>query len=121
MVKKIIPIIGSFGALGFYRGTQLYKYNYNKELEYYNEKLEEHNKMVEENKKNIYKYTHKFSYGKPYFFYSETIMSGFLGIIFYINPFLFPLVIAKEIYRLEINMRDELDKLKDEDKYYRFL
>jgi gamma-glutamylcyclotransferase (GGCT)/AIG2-like uncharacterized protein YtfP len=39
----------------------------------------------------------------------------------YVNPFTTPVMVMKEVYRLEINMRGELDELKDEAQYYRVL
>ena len=63
--------------LGFKRGMNDYDYKYEK----YDR---EHN--------------------KPYF-YTSKIPSGLLGVFFYINPFLLPLAVHKEIYRLEVNIR----------------
>jgi hypothetical protein len=121
MYKRILPIFGASGALGFYRGTQEYKYNYNKDLKRYNEHLEEYNKKVEENKKNKYTYTYDFHYTKPYFFYVDNFMNGLCGTFFYMNPVFFPFLFFKEMYRLEVNMRNELNELKNQDKYYRLL
>jgi hypothetical protein len=38
-------------------------------------------------------------------FYSSKIFSGCFGLICYMIPFYFPLIIYKEIYRLEVNIR----------------
>ena len=121
MSKKILSIVFPSGILGFYRGTQEYKYRYNKDVKEYNKNLEEYNKKVEENKINKYTYKYEFRYTKPYYFYTDSIMHGFMGTFFYINPFTFPIMFFKEIYRLEVNMRNELNELKDEDKSYRLI
>ncbi len=58
---------------------------------------------------NSYNYSHK----SPYL-YSRSFMCGMLGIFIYINPAFLPLTTYKELYRLEINIRD----LNKNDKYY---
>ena len=119
MLKKTLSFFGASGALGFYRGTQEYKYEYNKKLKRYNEDLEEYNKKVEENKNNKYTHIYKFHYTKPHFFYVNNFMHGLMGTFLYMNPAFLPFMFFNEMYRLEVNMRNELDELKDEDKYYR--
>jgi hypothetical protein len=99
-MPKLFLSITSVGLLGFYRGTQEYKYKYNKSLQKYDEYA----------KKNDNDST------KPYFLYSDSIYYGVVGTFFYLCPFLFPLMLTKEIYRLEVDIR-KLDHLKD-DKYY---
>ena len=121
-------ILGS-GILGFYRGTQYYSYNYRKDMEKYDEelkeynvRLEEYNKNTEENSKRLYKYKPPtLYYEKPYYLYSHSILFGICGSGMYINPFTFFIMAIKEVYRLEINMRGELDELKNKDKYYNLL
>ena len=55
---------------------------------------------------NYYKYTHnKYEKDKPYV-YSYSIIDGLLGIIIYANPILLPISIHKELYRLEVNIRN---------------
>jgi hypothetical protein len=118
-------ILGS-GILGFYRGTQHYSYNYRKDMEKYDEnlkeynvRLEEYNKNTEENSKRLYKYKPPtLYYEKPYYLYSHSILFGMMGSGLYINPFIFPIMVMKEVYRLEINMRGELEK---KDEYYKLL
>jgi len=130
MLKKTLPILATSGVLGFYRGTQEYKYNYNKDIERYNENLKDYNEQLEEYNKNVeeksknhyYRYTltqPTFKYKKPYYFYSSNLLHGFYGTFMYINPFLFPVMVGRELYKLEINMRDELAELKNKDEYYK--
>jgi hypothetical protein len=130
MLKHTLSIVAASGVLGFYRGTQYYGYIYKKDIERYNEhlkdyneRLEEYNKSVEEKSKNHhYKYTltqPTFKYEKPYYFYSSNLLNGLYGTFMYINPFLFPVMVGRELYKLEINMRDELAELKNKDEYYK--
>ena len=131
MSKLYFSLTLSFGVLGFYRGTQHYGYNCRKDMEKYDEilkeyngRLEEYNKKVEENIKREYKYTFTkptLYCEKPYYLYSHSILYGLFGTVMYVNPFTTPFMVMKEVYRLEINMRDELDELKDEAQYYRVL
>ena len=121
MPKIIASIAIPSGILGFYRGTQHYGYNYRKDLKEYNQHLEEYNIKVEEYKKSNRNYDYPFRLKKPYYFYSESFLYGFFGTAMYINPFTFPIVTLKEIYRLEVNMRGELDELKDGDDYYKVI
>lgn len=129
MSKLYFSLTLPFGALGFYRGTQNYGYNYrtdmktyNEQFKKYNEQLEEYNKKVEDNIKSQYKYKYippNFYSEKPYYFYSWSILYGLFGTVMYVNPFTTPFMVMKEVYRLEINMRNELDELKDEAAYYK--
>ncbi len=88
--------ISCTSILGFCRGTQDYKYTYNKKMDRY---LKE-----------------KKCYEKPQFFYYNYFCYGFLGSLLYVNPFTLPWMIPKELYRLEVDLR----KLEDEKKtsYY---
>jgi hypothetical protein len=45
---------------------------------------------------------------------------GLFGSLLYVNPFLFPFIIKKELYRLEVNIRG-LDEEKDKKYYYDIL
>lgn len=78
-------------GLGFIRGTNSYKYSHIKNSHYKYEKKE------------------------PYL-YLDYIVYGLFGIIIYGNPVFYPLLIHKEIYRLEINVRNLEDEKKN--KYY---
>ena len=121
MSKLYFSLTLPFGALGFYRGTQHYSYNCRKDLKEYNKQLEEYNIKVEKYKKSNRNYDYTFLYKKPYYFYSCSILYGLFGTVMYANPFTTPFMVLKEVYRLEINMRGELDELKNKDEYYRVL
>ena len=51
--------------------------------------------------------------------YVDLIKYGLFGTIMYANPALFPIFIYKELYRLEINMRNLEDEKKN--RYYNTL
>ena len=89
---KYISTATFFGwsGLGFYRGIK----NYDKTL------MEKH---VEINRNVSPIYLHKF-------------LSGLLGVFFYVNPFFLVYILPKEIYRLEVNLRNLEDEKKSE--YY---
>jgi hypothetical protein len=53
---------------------------------------------------NYYKYKCSIN-NKPYI-YSDSIIDGGLGIFLYGNPILLPIIIHKELYKLEINIRN---------------
>jgi len=82
-------------GLGFYRGTKYYKYD----LEKY----------------NLDKYNIKYNIKKNYL-YSNSIIYGFFGVLLYINPVFLPIIIYKESYRLEVNLRNLQDE-KNSDYY----
>ena len=92
--KLIIP---PWVALGFYRGTRSYEYDYEKQFIEY-EKNKEYTKP-------------------PQYLYSNCVGVGLFGIIIYANPFFVPIILGKEIYRLEVNLRG-LEKEKDKKSYY---
>jgi hypothetical protein len=87
-IKYSMMMIGctSWCGLGFIRGINHYKYIYNK----YEKK-------------------------EPYI-YSNSVIDGIFGIIVYANPVLLPITIHKELYRLEVNIRN-LENEKNS-KYY---
>jgi hypothetical protein len=89
--KKKIAFIGiiCWSGLGFFRGINYYNYNLKT---YYN--------------------------SEPYL-YTHSYLSGLLGIFIYINPVLLPFTLYKEIYRIEINIRNI--KIEKENKYYDLL
>jgi len=89
MLKVILP---PWILLGFYRGVNKYNFDYKKKC-------------------NIYENYHKY-YEKPEYFYMANISYGIFGIIMYVNPVTFPAVFAKEIYRLEVNIRGLNEKKK---------
>ena len=53
---------------------------------------------------------------KENYLYINSVCYGIYGIGLYINPFLLPLLLHKEIYRLEVNLRN-LENEKNT-KYY---
>ena len=52
---------------------------------------------------NSYKYNHNKS---KYYLYLNLFGNGFFGIFIYANPIFLPFTIYKEIYRLEVNLRN---------------
>jgi len=91
-VKNSLITIGStcWCGLGFMRGINSHKYNYNKY-----EKNED-------------------------YLYINSICYGIFGITVYANPFLLPVTVFKEFYRLEINVRN-LENKKKTDFYNELL
>ena len=91
-IKYSIAITGyaSWCGLGFYRGTKSYKYKHD------NDK-------------------YKYKINKNYL-YSDSMIYGFYGVIMYMNPPFLPFTIYKELYRLEVNIRNLEDEKKTE--YY---
>ena len=68
-----------------------------------------------------YDYKHKYNeYYKKKYFYTDRIFNGFFGSIVYINPAFVPLIIYKEIYRLEVNYRG-LEDEKNNENYYKII
>lgn len=53
---------------------------------------------------------------KKNYFYSDSMRYGFYGVIIYGNPVFLPMTIYKELYRLEVNVRNLQDEKKS--KYY---
>ena len=64
-----------------------------------------------------YKYTHEKK--RPYIYLNLTIY-GMLGTFLYANPILLPLTIHKELYRLEIDIRN-LENEKNSNYYNEIL
>jgi len=55
-----------------------------------------------------------YKYQKNTYLYSDLIFTGLLGLIIYANPTSLPFMMYKEIYRLEVNLRNlEDEKKKD--------
>lgn len=101
MSNRIPQILyGSWGLLGFYRGTQYYNLIYEQDI-----------KLHLENPKK---------YKKPQDFYSKKVGAGAIGTVFYIFPFFCVFPLAKEIHRLEINLRNLEDEKKKPEYYYLF-
>lgn len=93
LLRIAIPMWASFG---FYRGVDLQNAYYKMEYEFY-----ERNKQD-----NV----------EPKYFYSRAIKTGLVGFLCYINPITLPFVLSKEMYRLEVNMRN----LKGEKEKYEY-
>jgi hypothetical protein len=91
----------SFGVLGFYRGTNQYKYDYKKDFDRYENDCK---------KDSVNKFN------KPNFFYMNSFCFGTYGLVMYLNPLFLPIFIYKEFYRLEVNVRG-LDEEKKTSKY----
>jgi hypothetical protein len=86
-LSRIIAATVGWGSLGFYRGLNAYDYKY------------EQNKKM--GRRELYLYSGKFA-------------GGLFGCFFYLNPFLSIIMIPKEIYRLEVNLRGmEYEKTTD--------
>jgi len=90
--KYLIGIIcySSWCGLGFIRGVNSYKYSHNKY-----------------NKKESYMYLH-------------LIANWFLDTVMYANPILLPVSIYKELYLLEVNIRN-LESEKNSDFYNKLI
>lgn len=86
--KKLAFISGTIGwaGLGFIRGANYYNYYY-----------------IKSDKKENY-------------LYAKSFLNGCFGVILYINPIIFPLLLYKEIYRLEVNIRNLEEEKKN--NYY---
>jgi hypothetical protein len=91
--KRIIGVVTICGwpILGFNRGINSYNYHYS------NNKLYQYS----ENKKYLY---------------TDAFMWGLGSTLVYLNPFMCFITLAKEIYRLEVNLRGIEDEKKTE--YY---
>jgi len=94
--KKILQysLITGWGVLGFKRGINSYDYRYKK-------------------------YSEKYSQTDSYL-YSVKISNGLLGTLLYLNPFILIVTIPKEIYRLEVNIRN-IEYEKNSDYYNELL
>jgi hypothetical protein len=103
-MKYSLAITGyaSWCGLGFYRGIKSYKYKHDSDkYKHYSDKYKH--------------YSNKYKISQNYL-YSDSIIYGFYGLIIYMNPPMFPFTIYKELYRLEVNVRNLEDEKKTE--YY---
>jgi len=71
-------------------------------------------------KRGIDDYNYEFKNSNTEYMYSSKILRGFFGTICYINPGLLFITIPKELYRLEVNIRD-MKHHKDSDYYNKLL
>lgn len=108
--KKLLGITSCWGILGFYRGTQEYNFHYSNDINSYNQKMICYKEQIEKEKKYNSNYVPTLPV-KPTYFYLSSITNGFLGSALYIFPFITPICVIKEIYRIEINLRN-LDEEK---------
>ena len=121
--SRIMVFASSWGVLGYYRGTQHYDYTCKIKMENYTEKMVEYNKAME--KYNIEKI--KYSYAleptlpsnKPAKYFITNILFGLYGSCLYIYPLSGLLYFFKEIYRLEVYLRNLPDEKKK--RYYNTL
>ena len=92
-------IIASWGTLGFYRGVN-----------YFGELLDPYPEC--DNKQYLY--------SKALSQYSWNIIFGLMGTGMYLNPILCFIIVPREIYRLDVNIRG-LENEKKSDYYRRIL
>ena len=90
----LVTICG-WPILGFKRGVNSYDYHYS------------NNKLYQNSETKQYLYT-------------DAFMWGFGSIFAYLNPFMCPITLGKEIYRLEVNLRG-LEQEKKTEYYNRVL
>ncbi len=74
--SKAIIAYSSWCGLGYFRGVNSYKYSLN-----------------------------KYDTKEPHL-YITSFLSGFYGIFVYFNPVFLPYLMYKELYRLEVNLRN---------------
>ncbi len=89
---------GMYTGLGFYRGVQSQKFMVDKD--------NQHAQEMATIRNNEYK--------PEKIMYSKCILHGLFGGIVYNNLFFMPVTISKEVYRLEINLRNIEDGKKTE-------
>lgn len=101
----------SWCLLGFYRGTQEYDFEIEMDTNVFDTKMARYNKDIEIYRKDKIKYKDIMLYEptlpiKPTKFYITRMMYGLYGTSFYAIPFTGPVCAAKELYRIEINLRN---------------
>jgi hypothetical protein len=123
--NKLNKILGGtycfWGMLGFYRGTQEYDFENKVNMKLYDKELLYYNRQSEKYKKDKIEYpmicfSEPKPPMKPNHFYITRIMYGFYGAIVYAIPFTGAVCLMKEIYRIEINLRNFDDEKKT--KFY---
>jgi hypothetical protein len=114
--------IGCLGTLGFYRGVKSYDYEHNIQMESYKKEMIYYNKEKDRYSKNKYlDVTNEPRQPvKPSYFYFSMTGYGLCGIMIYVNPIMLPIVFVKEMYRLEINLRN-IDNEKKTNFYNKLL
>jgi hypothetical protein len=101
--RGFIGCTSAWSTLGFYRGVKEYNYENKIDMDSYNIDKEKYGDT-------------KYILIKPTYFYITSISYGFYGSIAYIFPLTAPICFMKEVYRIEINLRNISDEKKT--KYY---
>jgi hypothetical protein len=107
MGKILISLWASFSGLGIYRGVKEYNYLHKKSLERHEESLKKYPNYTKQS-------------DKPKYYTTSATASGFLGFLFYATPIILPIMVSRELYRLEINLRGYDDE-KEKDDYYKLI
>ena len=92
---KPVHVVVPWAALGFYRGVQLFRFEYRRE-----QRIEA-----------LYKYREPANFDYPLV---KTLASGIFGVTIYLFPLFFPAVLAKEFIRVQDFAR--FQNRSDEDK-----
>lgn len=119
--KLLGSVYCSWCLLGFYRGTKEYDFEVETDTNLFDKEIAKYNKAIEIYKKDKIRYSDITLYEptppiKPNSFYITRIMYGLYGTSFYAIPFTGPVCAVKELYRIEINLRN-IDHEK-KTKYY---
>lgn len=122
--KKIFAGAFLWSGLGFYRGLQHYDYTHKQDIQEYNEKMVRYNRDMKKHSIDIQKYPDiHFDPPKqplqPYKYYTDNVLNGIWGSLLYLSPYPGIFFAGKEIYILEINLRNLEDEKKT--KYYNTL
>ena len=111
--RGFIGCASAWSALGFYRGVKEYNYKNKIDIDRYNSDMIKYN--IEKEKYSSTTYEPRIP-DKPNYFYITSILYGIYGSSAYIFPLTSPVCFMKEIYRIEINLRNINDEKKT--KFY---
>lgn len=122
--KKLFAGAFLWSGVGFYRGLKDYDYTHKQDIKEYNEQMVRHNRDMKKYSVDVQKYPDiHFNPPKqplkPYKYYTDTLVYGIWGALLYLAPYPGIFFAAKEIYILEINLRNLEDEKKT--KYYNTL
>ena len=122
--KKIFAGAFLWSGLGYYRGIQHYDYNCKQNIKEYTEKTILYNRDMKKHSIDLQKYPDIHFHPptqplKPYKYYTDYLLYGIWGSLLYLLPYPGIFFAAKEIYILEINLRNLEDEKKT--KYYNTL
>ena len=122
--KKILSGAFLWSGLGFYRGIQHNDYTYKQDTANYNKKMIEYHRDMKKHIIDTQKYPDIYIHSprqplQPYKYYTDTLVYGIWGSLLYLSPYPGIFFAAKEIYILEINLRNLEDEKKT--KYYNTL